>query len=181
MKMSKGRRTGITMNKKVGSTLIAMTIIIFMLFLTLGMFTGKFGGSAKAEVANAQASIVEGTLNNDNVDEGTSGTYTFSVTNTNKQDGDKVSEVALKYALHIETDESYTGNVEYKLYRVEGNKETEIQNKVQDEENKEWYTADDMTFDVKSNAQVHQYKLEFKPDRAGEFNFKVKVKAEQKD
>ena len=179
MKMSKGRRTGITMDKKLGSTLIAMTIIIFMLFLTLGMFTGKFGGSAKAEVANAQASIVEGTLNNDNVDEGTSGTYTFSVTNTNKNDGDKVSEVALKYALYIETDESYTGKVEYKLYRVD--KETEIKNKVEDEEGKEWYTSDDMTFDVESNAQVHQYRLEFTPDSAGEFNFKVKVKAEQKD
>ena len=184
MKMSKGRRTGITMNKKLGSTLIAMTIIIFMLFLTLGMFTKKLGGSASAEVAAPQASIVEGTLSSDNVDAEKSGTYTFSVKNTDK-DGNKISEVALKYKLYIETNEEYTGNVKYKLYRVNDDKtETEITDK-KIEDGVEWYTdestAKTMTFDVKENAQVHNYKLEFTPDREGKFNFKLKVKAEQID
>ena len=186
MKMNKkGRRTGITMNKKLGSTLIAMTIIIFMLFLTLGMFTKNFGGSASAEVAAPHTSIVGGRLETNNadgsVDEGQSGTYTFSVKNTDKDNGDKVSEVSLKYKLHIETNEDYDGNVEYKLYRVDGENKTEITNTETDEDNKVWYIDDSMKFGVEENAQVHNYELEFTPDSAGEFNFKVKVKAEQID
>ena len=101
--MNKGRRTGITMNKKLGSTLIAMTIIIFMLFLTLGMFTKNFGGSASAEIAKPYASIVDGTLSNVDTDNNqnsmeadSEGEYTFSVKNTDK-DGNKVSEVAMSY------------------------------------------------------------------------------------
>ena len=193
MKMNKkGRRTGITMNKKLGSTLIAMTIIIFMLFLTLGMFTKNFGGSAKAEVASAQTSIVGGDLSSVNddgsIDTDNSGIYTFSVKNTDK-DGNNASEVAMNYKLYIDTvttddnnNSIYDGKVSYELYKLDGNSEVKIESQDSDG----WYTDDDvMKFTVETDSskqkQVHQYKIKFTPSGEGKFKFKVKVKSQQID
>ena len=184
------------MNKKLGSTLIAMTIIIFMLFLTLGMFTKTFSGSASAEVASAQTSIVEGNLSNINADDNSidtdnQGEYTFSVKNTDK-DGNKVSEVAMKYKLHVETvkddnNNPFDGTVNYELWKTDenGNEQKQITTTETDEENKEWYTDDAMKFTVETDStkqmQVHYYKLKFTPSGSGKFKFNVKVKSQQID
>ena len=175
------------MNKKLGSTLIAMTIIIFMLFLTLGMFTKNFGGSAKAEVAKPYASIVGETLshvdtdnNQNSMEAGSEGEYTFSVKNTDKKDGNKVSEVAMSYSLYVETADYDESNVEYKLIDVDNNN-IEITTKDSDG----WYTDSNMNFNVSNGtpqAQVHQYKLVFTPSEGDQdLKFKVKVKAQQID
>ena len=188
--MNKGRRTGITMNKKLGSTLIAMTIIIFMLFLTLGMFTKNFGGSASAEIAKPYASVVGYKLNNADVDEGDSGTYIFAVNNTKKGDGSQISEVAMSYSLHIDT--TYDGNVDYKLYQIdEKDKDNPDATGTEVTVNSDgWYEYKDnnvMKFELKKDSnnnlesQTHYYKLVYTPENDGELNFKVQLKAQQID
>ena len=160
-----------------------MTIIIFMLFLTLGMFTKNLGGSASAEIAKPYASIVDVKLNDANVPEGDSGTYEFAVKNTDK-DGTKISEVAMSYSLKIVTDTNNydSSKVSYKLIDVD-NSNTEITTKDSDG----WYSDSNMQFDVVKKAngdletQTHKYKIEFTPQSEGTLNFKVKIEAKQID
>ena len=192
----KGRRSkGISLNKKIGTTLIAMSIIIFMLFLTLGMFTKKFGGSASAGVATPQTSIVDtdeslSGLNTDgSIDTDNSGIYTFSVKNTDK-DGNNISQVSMNYKLYVDTvtiDDTnnmiFNGDVNYELYKVDGENETKIETR----DSEGWYTADSMKFNLKKDqsgnleSQVHNYKLKFTPSGNGQFKFKVNVKSQQID
>ena len=179
MKMSKGRRTGITMSKKLGSTLIAMTIIIFMLFLTLGMFTKNFFGNAKADIASAQTKIVSGTLINDNVDEGDTGEYEFHIKNTD--DKGNRTQVKMQYKIIVETADTYTGNVTYQVFHKDTSKTDNIGNEVPLLANTTNEFTDNTCELGINNDEVQDYILKFTPDSEGEFNFKVKVESTQVD
>ena len=184
--MNKGRRTGITMNKKLGSTLIAMTIIIFMLFLTLGMFTKNFGGSASAGIASAQTSIqgddksLTGVSDDGSIDAEEDGTYTFYVKNTDK-DGNNVSGVSMKYSLTVDTEQIDNSdvNVDYELYKVTTSNGNEVQTKLENWDAEKGFTDNNLPTLQHGTQQVDKYILKFTPDKEGQFKFKVHVKSEQ--
>ena len=172
------------MNKKLGSTLIAMTIIIFMLFLTLGMFTKNFGGSASAEVASAQTKIADGQLLNDNIEQEGTGQYLFHIKNTDK-DGNNKTQVKMKYKIFVDTNEDYVNNggtVSYTLYRVT----KEDGDTIEKEETPitgdavNGFTDDEMVLGI-DQPEVYGYILEFNADKVGTFDFKVKVESTQID
>ena len=177
------------MNKKLGSTLIAMTIIIFMLFLTLGMFTKNFGGSASAEVASAQISVIgdddslTGVNSDGNIDATDQGTYTFYVKNTAKDDGSKISEVSMKYSLTVDTEQIDNSdvNVDYELYKVTTSSGNEVQTKLDNWDATKGFTDNNLPVLQQGTEQVDKYILKFTPDKEGQFKFKVKVKSEQID
>ena len=181
----KGRRTGITMNKKLGSTLIAMTIIIFMLFLTLGMFTKNFGGSASAEIATPRTSIIGDNISDGySVDEGGTGEYVFSVRNTDKNDTTKVSEVSMKYTLTVDTVQLDSSNVSvsYDLYRITiDNSGNEVETKLINWDATKGFTDSNLPTLQHGSIEAHKYKLKFTPNNEGKFKFNVKVKSEQID
>ena len=181
------------MNKKLGSTLIAMTVIIFMLFLTLGMFTKNFGGTAKAEVASAQTKIVNGELMDVNTDDNSidaenTGKYWFSVKNTD--DNGKRTEVKMQYKIVVETEQGDEANpisVAYQLYDAtkESGKDPVIIDETKPisqntEDGNEVFTSSDMVLNIDKD-EVRYYVLKFTPENDGQFKFKVKVVSEQVD
>ena len=183
------------MNKKLGSTLIAMTIIIFMLFLTLGMFTKNFGGSARAEVASAQTKVSGSLINNsDNVDEGDTGEYEFHIKNTD--DNGNSTQVKMHYKIIVETQQVDTTEpvtVHYQLFPAkydERNNEYVVDNdnvyineNEVDENNVEFTSTEaiPMELGIDTDEQVDNYILKFTPENEGKFNFKVKVESTQVD
>lgn len=170
----------ISMYKKTGVVLTAMTIIITVVFITFGMFSNKLGGVAYAAVAKPETKLVGEGTQTLTLDKGMTGTYRFYVTN---KDGDSISQVKMKYKINVTTASGYTGSVRYSLFHCNADgsydsSQDQIGNA--GEGGLIDYTDDKMEFS-KEVETTHHYILQFYPDTIGDFGFDVTVTSEQVD
>lgn len=167
-------------SERIIITFTVMTIIITIIFITLGRYSNSLGGVAHASIAKPQTSLVSGGNNDITIDKGNIGEYRFYISN---MDGSEISDVSMSYTIDVETDAGYGGTVRYSLFHSnESGIYDEATDAVSVNQSAKIVGATDERMVLPPTVETSQhFVLKFNPDTVGDFGFKVKVTAVQKD